>query len=88
MTNECKIDSELWKVELQQKSALEKYFIWKNNIKEEEKSYGIMDSITIRCYLFRAGTNTLDLQWRKRSIGEGITCKLCQEVKERFSIFS
>ena len=78
------IDSNLWKDEIQQKSTLKNYLIWKNNIKEEEKLYGNgLDS----AILFRARTNTLDLQWRKRFIGEDTKCKLCQEEEKTLEHF-
>ena len=78
------LDSDLWKDEIQKKSTLEKYLIWKDNIKEEEKLYGNgLDS----AILFRARTNTLDLQWRKKFIGEDTKCKLCQEEEETLEHF-
>ena len=78
------IDSKMWNEEIQKKITLENYHMWKSNIKEEEKLYGNgLDS----AILFRARTNTLDLQWRKKFLGESTICNLCRKKEETLEHF-
>ena len=58
--------------------------MWKTDVREEEKLYGNgLDS----AILFRARTNTLDLQWRKRFVNEDTICKLCNRQDETIEYF-
>ena len=78
------LDTKKWKEEISQKSTLSKYASWKTEIKGEEKIYGnSLDS----AILFRARTNTLDLQWRKKITNEDTTCQLCGKEEETLDHF-
>ena len=78
------LDTKIWKEEIQQKSTLTKYRSWKPAINEEEKLYGNgLDS----AILFRARTNTLDLQWRKKFKNEDTLCVLCRKEEETLEHF-
>ena len=79
-----KLDTKIWKEEIQQKSTLTNYYRWKPEIGEEERLYGNgIDS----AILFRARTNTLDLQWRKRFTNDDTLCILCKREEETLDHF-
>ena len=77
-------DSKAWREEIELKTSLTQFIRWKTEIKEEEKLYGNgLDS----AILFRARTNTLDLQGRKRINQEDTICPLCQKEEETLNHF-
>ena len=71
-------DERNWYEELSQKSTLELYREYKNEIKEEE----IYENDFESCLLFRARSNTLKLNWRKRFEGGSTECDLCSRQEE------
>ena len=79
-----KIDSRIWKEEIQKKVTLTYYNKFKTEIKNEERIYGNNQESKV---LFRARTNTLELQWRKKFINESTICQLCKEEEETLEHF-
>ena len=72
-----------WISELEQKSTLSLYRNLKNTIKEENFYDNTFGSVL----LFRARTNCLKLDWRRRFEGGEVGCKLCgadEETTEHF----
>ena len=78
------LDSKMWRDDIKKKTTLTYYRKFKTDIKGEENLYGNNQESMI---LFRARTNTLDLQWRKKFTNETIICQLCKEEEETLEHF-
>lgn len=72
-----------WNTERREKESLVLYNSLKNRIKEEKIYVNRYSSVL----LFRARTNTLPLNIRKRHSGEDTFCPLCREAEETFEHF-
>ena len=66
-------DRQQWQCEMQQKSTLELYRTFKQDITQEIQ----YDNTFKAALLFRARTNTLNLGWRNQFQGGDGLCKLC-----------
>ena len=81
-------DTVRWREEILSKATLEFYSNFKNTIKEEELLY---DNTEESVLLFRARTNTLPLNWRKRfqqnDENESTLCPLCSREEETLAHF-
>ena len=71
-------DESQWKRELELKSTISIYRNEKTSIREE-KIYENDEASTI---LFRARSNTLQLEWRQRFTDGDVKCKICNEGEE------
>ena len=78
-----KWDTENWKRELESKSSLNIYKQWKNAIKEET----IYDNSFSSILLFRARTNTLNVNKQKRHTGGSTSCDFCSDSEEDLKHF-
>ena len=83
-----KIDDEQWREEMNGKTTLAIYNIYKEKIKEESEIYDNSEESKL---LFKARTNTLNLNWRsrfKRNLEEqNILCPMCQREEETLEHF-
>lgn len=77
-------DTEEWKQEVQSKRSLELYKIYKPEIKCEELIY---DNTPSSVTLYRARTNNLALNDRKRFYNEDTTCIMCGAEEENLQHF-
>ena len=68
------LETREWKREISSKNTLAYYSEMKNNIKHEEEIYV---NSTASKILYRARTNTPNLNWRKKFQGENTHCPLC-----------
>jgi hypothetical protein len=66
-------DDEKWRKEVEIKSSLRPYRKWRENIKEGS----VHDNMFAPVVLFRARTNTLQLEDRRRFGNECTGCKMC-----------
>ena len=73
-----------WRKELNEKSSLEVYFNWKNKIGGMDKVY---DNTPSSVLLYKARTNVLPLNDRKRWANEDTKCKACGEEMENLKHF-
>ena len=72
-----------WRRTMEEKSTLEMYRTNKEIIREEpmyDNTHGSM-------LLFRARTNSLPLNWRKRFVSEEVLCQICWEEEETLNHF-
>ena len=69
-------DSNKWKQEVKSKKSLSIYCKWKEEIKAEEDLY---DNRSASEIMYKAWTNTLQLQDRKRHQGGDTKCIMCDE---------
>ena len=76
-------DSQQWHSEMSSKTSISMYKNRKKEIKEEI----IYDNTTASCILFRARTNTLPLNDRKRHVQETTACELCGAELENIKHF-
>lgn len=76
-------DTRSWKEEIESKSSLVVYRQWKKEIKEEQ----IYDNRRSSEILFRARSNSLKLEDRKRHMGENGECKICNQGIENLQHF-
>lgn len=77
------VDNEKWKNEINSKKTLAIYKEWKKEIREEK----IYDNRPASEILYRARSNCLPLEDRKRHQGEDIKCKICNAEKEDMEHF-
>ena len=71
-------DDEKWRREITSKSTLTLYVAWKDNIEEAD----FLDNQPASVIFFRARTNCLPLNDRKRHTGEDTKCLLCNSENE------
>ena len=71
-------DNKLWKEELDQKVTLDRYRIYKKQIKQED----IYDNRFESILLFKARIRTLNLNIERRHKGGDTVCELCREGDE------
>ena len=76
-------DKQKWERELEAKSSLKIYAMMKLEIREEEIYDNQFDSVL----LYKARSNTLQLENRKRFSGGDIACKLCGSEVEDLAHF-
>ena len=77
------LDEREWLHELQEKSSLRLYANFKNQIHGET----FYDNTFDASLMFRARSNVLKLNWRKRFLNESILCGLCGEEEETLEHF-
>lgn len=71
-------DERMWREELESKKTLELYIAHKGKIKEEKFYDNTEESIL----MFKARSNTLKLNWRKRFEDGNVTCTICGREEE------
>ena len=72
------LDQMMWQQEMDNRTTLELYRSFKRTIGQEDLYDNSYDSQL----LFRARTNSLDLNWRKRFHGQTGECRLCEAEEE------
>jgi len=72
------IDERKWNEEMANMSTLNTYRQFKNEIKQEMFYDNTWESVL----LFRARSNSLQLDWRRRFLGGETRCKLCNSEDE------
>ena len=77
------MDTNRWEEDMRRKSSIEIYRRWKKEIKEEKQYDNRPGSIT----LYKARTNCLPLNDRKRHQNENTTCEVCGEEEENLRHF-
>ena len=78
-----KIDTEMWRKEVETKSSIKLYRECKTQIKEEQ----IYDNTPASITFFRCRSNTLNLKDRKRFEGGDTKCVCCSEEYENLEHF-
>ena len=76
-------DTERWRQEVQSKTTLKMYSSWKKQVEEAE----FLDNHPSSTIFFRARTNCLPLNDRKRHTGEDTKCVLCSSENENIEHF-
>ena len=80
-------DNKNWLEELEEKSTLQLY----RNFKKAISAECFFDNTYESALLFKARSNTLKLDWRKRFEGGDVQCKLCrdgtEETQEHFFLY-
>ena len=76
-------DKEQWKKEMESKTSLQLYRIFKTEIREED----IYDNRPASTTLYKARTNTLQINDRNRHINKETSCMICGDINKKEDIY-